>query len=192
MEADIPSAPVIFLKPSTSLVASNGTVPFPPASLEMHHEVELTVLIGKGGKKIRPSEGLNYVAGYGVGLDMTLRDLQKAAKKQGLPWTLSKGFDASAPASEFVPVKQVPNAANLKLLLKVNGEERQSGTTADMLFSVSELISYASQFMTLEPGDILFTGTPEGVAAVEKGDRLEAELLNDTNEVLTTLNVSII
>jgi 2-keto-4-pentenoate hydratase/2-oxohepta-3-ene-1,7-dioic acid hydratase in catechol pathway len=178
MKAEIPAAPVFFLKPSTALVADGGVVKIPPISKDMHHEVELTVLLGKGGANIPESEARSHVAGFGVGLDMTLRDVQSEAKKKGLPWALAKGFDTSAPVSEFVPADRVPSVPALALELTVNGQTRQRGALSDLLFPVEKLIAYLSQFITLEAGDIIFTGTPEGVAQVVPGDRMEARLLS--------------
>jgi len=142
-------------------------------------------------ENIPESSALEYVAGYGVGLDMTMRDVQAEAKNKGLPWSLAKGFDTSAPVSRFVAASKVPNPRTMKLELSANGALRQQGTTEDLIFSVQTLIAYLSQFLTLAPGDILFTGTPEGVAQVHPGDRLEAALKNAVGQTLTTLNVRV-
>jgi 5-carboxymethyl-2-hydroxymuconate isomerase len=191
MDADVPDTPVLFLKPSTAIIQSGEPIVIPPISLDCHHEVEITLLIGKGGKKLRPVDAPSYIAGYGVGLDMTLRDIQKAAKKQGLPWTLAKGFDTSAPLSDFVPAASIQNPDDLCITLKINGKKRQVGYATEMIFSFSTLTAYISQYMTLEPGDVIFTGTPEGVSAVNKGDRLEATLSTRNNQVLTSLSTVI-
>ena len=191
MKSDVPTTPVFFLKPPTALVANGGTVVIPSISQDVHHEVEMTVLIGKDGKDIPKESALQYVAGYGVGLDMTLRDIQSEAKKNGLPWTLAKGFDTSAPVSRFVPASKIPNPHAVEVALTVNGTERQRGNTADLIFPVQDLLSYISQFLTLERGDILFTGTPEGVAQVRPGDRLEAVLKDHTGQTLTSLAVTV-
>jgi 2-keto-4-pentenoate hydratase/2-oxohepta-3-ene-1,7-dioic acid hydratase in catechol pathway len=134
---------------------------------------------------------MRHVAGYGVGLDMTLRDLQNEAKKKSLPWTLSKGFDTSAPLSEFVPAQRVATPNDLGLQLKVNGAIRQSSTTRNLIFSVEALIAYISQFFTLEKGDVLFTGTPEGVAQVHAGDVLAASLTGPNGNILASLSVNV-
>jgi len=176
MKADLPTEPVVFLKPASAIIASGDTVVIPPFSSELHHEVEMVVLIGKEGKNIARVSAFEYVAGYAVGLDMTLRDVQAKAKKAGLPWTVAKGFDTSAPVSEFVPASSIPEPGALPMTLLVNGEERQKGTTADMIFPVDVLVSYLSSVFTLEPGDLIFTGTPEGVGPVVTGDMLEAFL----------------
>ncbi|MCU0453130.1 MAG: fumarylacetoacetate hydrolase family protein [Bacteroidetes bacterium] len=190
MKAEIPSAPVFFLKPSTALVADGGVVRIPSISNDMHHEVELTVLVGTGGSHIPESEARKHIAGFGVGLDMTLRDVQAEAKKKGLPWALAKGFDTSAPVSSFVAADRVPKVASLSLELLVNGQVRQRGSLADLIFPVEQLIAYLSRFVTLEAGDIIYTGTPEGVARVIPGETMEAKLLGGTS-TLTRVTVSV-
>lgn len=191
MHAEVPEAPVFFLKPPTAIIGEGGTICVPSISKELHHEVEMTVLLGRGGKDIQRGNALNYVAGYGIGLDMTLRDLQSEAKKKGLPWTLSKGFDTSAPLSQFVPADEIQDPHNLDLKLDVNGVSRQHSSTANLIFKIDELIAYISQFFTFERGDIIFTGTPEGVAPVASGDQLVAQLLTSTHTVLASLRVSV-
>lgn len=191
MKAELPSAPVLFLKPPSAIVASGGSVILPSISTDLHHEVELTVLIGKGGREISEENALSHVAGYGIGLDMTLRDVQSEAKKKGLPWSLAKGFDTSAPLSEFIPASSVPDPHRLSLRLTVNGAVRQQGTTSDFIFRLGHLISYISTFFTLNAGDVLFTGTPEGVAQTVPGDSLEATLSDEGKESLATLRVRI-
>jgi acylpyruvate hydrolase len=191
MKADIPEAPVFFLKPSTAIIGEGGIIQIPPISKELHHEVEMTVILGRGGKNVPRGNALNLVAGYGIGLDMTLRDLQSEAKKKGLPWTLAKGFDTSAPLSAFVSAEQISDPHNLDLQLDVNGVTRQRSNTKNFIFKIDELISYISQFFTFEPGDIIFTGTPEGVAPAASGDRLEARLATPEHAVLASLRVSV-
>ncbi len=191
MRADIPAAPVFFLKPSTALLPDGGSIRIPSLSNECHHEVELTVLIGKEGKNIPERDALRYVAGYGVGLDMTLRDLQAEAKKHGLPWAAAKGFDTSAPVSAFVPASRIDDPHRLTVELRINGTPRQRGNTADLIFSIPTLIAYLSQLMTFEPGDILFTGTPEGVGPVAAGDRLEATLFDASQNTLVSLTATV-
>ncbi len=191
MKSDISETPVFFLKPPSALVRDGGTIVIPSISSDVHHEVEMTVLIGDGGKNIPRREALNRVAGYGVGLDMTLRDVQSEAKKKGLPWTLAKGFDTSAPISRFVAASKVPNPQAMEVVLNVNGTERQVGKTEQLIFSVQDFIAYVSQFLTLERGDIIYTGTPEGVAQVKSGDQLEAALRNDVGQTLVSLRVRV-
>lgn len=191
MNAAIPEAPVFFLKPATAIIGEGGTIRIPSISRELHHEVEMTVLIGRGGNDISRGNALNHVAGYGIGLDMTLRDVQSDAKKKGLPWTLAKGFDTSAPISQFVPATDIADPHNLLVKLDVNGTTRQQSGTGNFIFKIDELIAYISQFFTFERGDIIFTGTPEGVAAAASGDRLEAQLLSSNRTVLASLRVSV-
>ena len=176
MQSAVPERPLVFLKPSTALISSGGTVWLPPQSEEVHHEVELVVLVGRLGKNISEDEALDYVAGYAVGLDMTARDLQAEAKRKGQPWAVAKGFDSFAPLGAFSAPDEVGSPQELDIRLTVNGAERQAGTTRHMIFTVAHLIAYCSTIFTLEPGDLLYTGTPEGVGPVEAGDELEATL----------------
>jgi acylpyruvate hydrolase len=176
MKADVPTTPVVFLKPSTALIGNGESIVFPTYSKEMHHEVELVAAIGTGGSSIPRERAMEHVAGYAVGLDMTLRDLQAEAKKGGLPWTVSKGFDTSAPVSPFVRREAVGDPSNLDIRLAVNGVVKQSSNTRHMIFSLAQVVSYLSSVFTLEPGDLIYTGTPEGVGPVAKGDTLRAEI----------------
>jgi len=191
MKAELPSAPVLFLKPPSAIIGNGGAVILPSISHDLHHEVEMTVLMGKGGRDIPQESSLGCVAGYGIGLDMTLRDVQSEAKKKGLPWSLAKGFDTSAPLSEFIPAALVRDPHRLLLSLSVNGAVRQKGTTRDFIFRLEYLISHISQFFTLSPGDVLFTGTPEGVSQTVPGDILEATLSDESNNPMTSLKVRI-
>ena len=172
MNSSVPTEPVVFLKPASSLIGSGDAIVLPRMSANVHHEVELVARIGRRGKDIPESEALAYVSGYAVGLDMTARDLQAKAKHRGHPWSVAKGFDTFAPLGAFAAATLVPDVQNVMLTLTVNGEVRQRGTTADMVFTVAQLIAYCSRVFTLEPGDCLFTGTPEGVGPVQAGDRL--------------------
>ncbi|HTR99019.1 MAG TPA: fumarylacetoacetate hydrolase family protein [Bacteroidota bacterium] len=174
MNAEIPSTPVLFLKPSTAIVYDGGSVVIPPLSSDCHHEIELVVVIGSAGRDISERRAMEHVAGYALGLDMTLRDVQAEAKKKGLPWTVAKGFDTSAPLSGAVRRSAVPDPGALALELRVNGAVRQQGSTSAMILGIPAIIAYCSTLFTLEPGDLIFTGTPEGVGRVVHGDRLEA------------------
>lgn len=178
MNAETPEAPVLFLKPSTAIVHDGERVVVPSFSSDVHHEVEMVVVIGKGGRKIPKHQALEHVGGYAVGLDMTLRDVQAEAKRKGLPWSVAKGFDTSAPISDVTEREFVPNPHTLDITLKVNGIVRQHSNTRNMIFSIEEMIAYISSVFTLEVGDLIFTGTPEGVGKVVSGDQLEAELEN--------------
>jgi uncharacterized protein (TIGR00369 family) len=168
--------PVLFLKPPTAIVADGGTVRLPAGLGEVHHEVELVVVIGKSGRAIPEAQALDHVLGYAVGLDMTLRDVQAAAKAKGDPWTLSKGFDTSAPVSAVVGQSEAGDGSGLGIRLDVNGKRRQEANTSSMIHSVAALVAFASKLITLEPGDLIFTGTPAGVGPVQPGDVLEASI----------------
>lgn len=174
MQSDIPVAPVIFLKPPTALIGDGEEVLLPPASQEVHHEVELVVLIGKKGKNIPLSDAMKHVEGYALGIDMTARDLQAEARRCGLPWSVAKGFDTFAPLGAFTSARDISDPRHLGISLCVNGVMRQQGSVSRMVFGVDELVAYASSIFTLMPGDLMYTGTPEGVAAVKDGDRLVA------------------
>ncbi len=172
----VPSEPWVFLKPSSVIVPTGESVVLPQRSNDVHHEVELVVLIGAQGKNIPADRSLDIVAGYAVGLDMTARDLQAAAKAARSPWSIAKGFDTFAPLGPIISVSEIEDPQDLKIQLSVNGELRQDGSTADMIFSVAELVSFCSECFTLFPGDLLFTGTPDCVGSVQDGDRLIARI----------------
>ena len=176
MMAEIPREPVIFLKPSTAIIGNGENIVIPSISHEMHHEVELVVAIGKEGKHISPAQSMQHIAGYAVGLDMTLRDIQSAAKKNGLPWAVAKGFDTSAPVSEFIPAASATDPKAFTIRCSVNGTKKQESSTGDMIFPLEQIISYLSTIFTLEAGDLIYTGTPDGVGPVKAGDIIEAEL----------------
>ena len=176
MGAAAPSSPIIFLKPSTAIIENGEAIVLPKISDDVHHEVELTVLLGKEGKNIPQSKAFDYVAGYGIGLDMTMRDLQKEAKAAGNPWSIAKGFDTSAPLSPFICKDQVQNPHNLEITLSVNGKERQHSNTSNMIYKIDYIIAFLSSIFTLEEGDVIYTGTPEGVGKVTAGDVIEAEI----------------
>lgn len=167
--------PVFFHKPTDAIVAGGGDVPYPPGTTDLHHEVELVVAIGRDAHGVVAVDGaLELVFGYGVGLDLTRRDLQARAKAKGLPWDTAKGFDHSAPASELVPAAAVGDLGQRLLWLDVNGERRQQATLASMVFSVAEVINELSRLYALKAGDLVFMGTPAGVAALRQGDRFHA------------------
>ena len=191
MKFDVPTSPVFFLKPPSAIIHQDESVVMPDISKDVHHEVELTVLIGEGGKNIPRESASKHVAGYGIGLDMTMRDVQLEAKKKGLPWTLAKGFDTSAPLSDFIQSTEVNNPDELSVQLKINGEMRQFSKTDKLVFPVDFLISYISRYITFERGDIIFTGTPEGVSRVEHGDILEAALFGKEGNVFVSLSVDV-
>jgi fumarylpyruvate hydrolase len=168
--------PFFFGKPADALVTDGSSVPYPPQTQDLHHEVELVVAIGRGGSAIVAEEALDHVYGYAVGLDMTRRDLQAAAKKAGKPWEMAKAFDHSAPVSAIRPATEIGHPARGAITLKVNGTERQRGDLADQIWSVPEIIAELSRYVALRPGDLILTGTPAGVGAVVEGDVLEGEI----------------
>lgn len=173
---EVPSAPVLFIKPSTSIIGNGQCVEIPAYSDDCHHEVELAVLIGRGGKHIAAEQAMEHVAGYGIAIDMTLRDTQADLKANGYPWELAKGFDTSCPLSNFVPAEQIDDPHDLNLQLTVNGEVRQQDSSALMIRRIPETIAAITQAFTLEPGDIILTGTPAGVGRVCAGDRMVASI----------------
>ncbi|MEE4184402.1 MAG: fumarylacetoacetate hydrolase family protein [Gammaproteobacteria bacterium] len=167
--------PFFFTKPDDAVVANGAAVPYPPRTANLHHEVELVVAIGAMGRNVSPADAHTLVFGYAVGNDLTRRDLQQAAREERRPWDTSKGFDHSAPLTGIHPVPDgAPPLASGAIWLKVNGEQRQSADLADMIWSVAEVIAELSALYTLQPGDLIFTGTPAGVGPVQRGDQLEA------------------
>ena len=167
-----PEEPVIFLKPDSAIIRKNAPFFFPSFSKEIHHEIELLVKINRVGKNIQEKFAHKYYHEIGLGIDFTARDLQSKAKSKGLPWTIAKGFDGSAPISPFLPKAEFPDLQNINFGLEIDGEIRQKGNTRLMLFSIDYIISYLSIFFTLKEGDIIFTGTPKGVGPVKVGNKL--------------------
>ena len=168
--------PFFFMKAANSVVQSGSTIGYPVQTKDVHHEIEMVVAIGKGGKNIPVEKALEHVWGYGVGLDMTRRDIQTEAKKMGRPWEMGKSFDESAPLSELKPASQVGHPAKGAVWLKVNGQVKQQGDISQMIWSVPEQIAYLSGLVTLQPGDLIFSGTPAGVGPVKSGDKLEGHV----------------
>ncbi|MBI5325221.1 MAG: fumarylacetoacetate hydrolase family protein [Ignavibacteriae bacterium] len=177
MGSEVPKDPIIFLKPANAYIPDGGKIILPSISNLPHHEVELVVIIGKDCDNIDINEAKNYIAGYAVGLDITLRDIQNKAKKDGHPWAVAKGFRTSAPISKIIPSSQFGiDIPDFELELKVNGEIKQRVNTNEMERSVEVLISYLSGIFGLREGDCIFTGTPEGVGVINHGDKLHAQL----------------
>lgn len=164
--------PFFFSKPADAVVPASGTLPYPPATQELHHEVELVVALKGGGANIAPEQALDLVWGYAVGLDLTRRDLQAVAKKEGRPWDMAKGFDASAPCSPLQRLSCTDHPQAGRIWLEVNGQPRQEGDLNEMVWPVADVISHLSRFVTLAPGDLIFTGTPAGVGALVPGDQV--------------------
>src|SRR5450830_624428 len=168
--------PFFFLKPTDALVVVNagetGAMPYPSLTKNLHHEIELVVAIGTGGKNIKAVDAGKHIFGYAVGLDMTRRDLQNEMKKQGRPWCIGKAFDQSAPIGPITPALAAGNIANAEIYLQVNGQDRQRSQVSKLIWSMAEVIEHLSAAWALQPGDLIYTGTPEGVGAVVAGDTL--------------------
>jgi fumarylpyruvate hydrolase len=169
--------PFFFMKPASAIVTDGADMQYPSLSNDVHHEIEMVVAIGKGGTNIAADKALEHVYGYGVGLDMTRRDLQGEAKKMGRPWDTGKAFDQSAPCSALVPVAQCGHPSQGNIRLMVNGEVRQEGDLNQLIWNVPDTIAYLSTLFTLQPGDLIFSGTPAGVGPIKKGDVLEGEVV---------------
>jgi fumarylpyruvate hydrolase len=168
--------PFFFMKPADALVLSGATVPYPPATEDLQHEIELVVALKSGGTDIAAERALECVYGYGVGLDMTRRDLQGQAKKMGRPWEMGKGFDHSAPITALQSAARIGHPDSGAIWLKVNGEVKQRGDLNQQIWRVEEQIAYLSRLVRLEAGDMIFTGTPAGVGRVQRGDRLDGHV----------------
>jgi acylpyruvate hydrolase len=191
----VPESPAVFIKPDTTLVSDGGCIRLPRQSHDVHHEVEMVALLGEGlrawaGRDIPEAEALACVRGYAVGIDVTARDFQKRARERALPWAVGKGFDTFAPVGRFVDAGRVDDPQALRVWLDVNGERRQDGMTDGMTFGLAFLVHYLSGIFTLTPGDLIFTGTPAGVARFEHGDRLQAGLSLPGQPPLCTLSVA--
>jgi fumarylpyruvate hydrolase len=179
--------PFFFMKPNDAIVPNDGIMPYPPVTQDLHHEIELVVALGKGGRDIPVAQALDHVYGYAVGLDMTRRDIQAEAKKLGRPWDLAKGFDHSAPCAPITSVASLGRHIDQGAIwLKVNGKIRQTSDIKELIWTIPETISYLSGLIELAPGDLIYSGTPEGVAATVRGDRLEGHV-----DGLTPLNITI-
>lgn len=175
-----PEEPVIFFKPDTAILKNNAPFYYPEFSQDIHHEVEIVIRISREGKNIQEKFAHKYFDQLGLGIDFTARDLQSKAKQKGLPWAIAKGFNGSAPISEMLSIEQFTDLQDINFGLQVNGEWKQKGNTKHMIYSFSYLIAYLSNFFTLKKGDLIYTGTPEGVGPVKVGDRLTAFIENQT------------
>ncbi|MES2978188.1 MAG: fumarylacetoacetate hydrolase family protein [Pseudomonadota bacterium] len=168
--------PFFFLKPANAVVVvdkgQSGSIPYPSLTKNFHHEIELVVAIGTGGKDIKAADAAKHIYGYAVGLDMTRRDLQGEAKKTGRPWCIGKGFDQSAPIGPITPAATAGDVNNAEISLQVNGQDRQRSNVAKLIWNIAETIEHLSAAWELQPGDLIYTGTPEGVAAVVSGDTM--------------------
>ena len=176
MNTTVTKDPLLFLKPASSVIFNHQTIVIPQMSKCLHHEVELGIIIGKKGKQINEEKALQHVLGYLVALDITARDIQSVAKKNGWPWAIAKGFDTFTPISDAALKEKISDPQNLDLELKINGSIKQRENTNQMIYSMERIISFISEIMTLERGDLILTGTPEGVGEIKEGDVLEARL----------------
>jgi fumarylpyruvate hydrolase len=186
MGQDVREPPFFFAKPADAIVPDGGTVPYPSLTKDMHHEVELVVALKSGGRNIPTDKALACIYGYGVGIDLTRRDLQIASRDIKRPWEIGKAFDHSAPCGPLTPAATIGHPSKGRIVLKVNGKVRQDGDLNQMIWNVPEIISKLSEMVALEPGDIIMTGTPSGVAATVAGDTIECEI-----EGVGKLNVTI-
>jgi fumarylpyruvate hydrolase len=166
--------PIFFMKPADAIVEDGAAIPYPPATQNLHHEVELVAAIGRGGRDIAVERALEHVFGYAVGVDLTRRDLQAQAKKNGAPWDTAKGFDRSAPVSAIVPATELAHPSGGAIWLDVDGSRKQSADLSEMVHSVAEIVALLSRLFELMPGDLVFCGTPAGVGPLERGQRFEA------------------
>lgn len=178
--------PFFFTKPRDAIVAEGGDMPYPPATENLHYEMELVVAIGTGGKNIAEADALKHVFGYGAGLDMTRRDIQGVAKKMGRPWDMGKGFDHSAPCSALRSATDIGHPDNGAIWLKVNGTLKQAGDLSQQIWSVPETVSFLSGLVELAPGDLIYTGTPAGVGPVVAGDRMEGHI-DEIGDIVVTV-----
>ncbi|XP_023323792.1 acylpyruvase FAHD1, mitochondrial isoform X2 [Eurytemora carolleeae] len=180
---DVPSVPVFFLKPTTAYITRDEKIITPPGCVDLQHEVELGLIISKTGKNIAEDKAMDWIQGYTLALDMTARDEQRKAKNAGVPWTLAKMFDTSCPVGEFISKDKISDPHALDIWLSVNGVKRQRSNTKYFIFRIPQILSYVSQFITLEPGDLVLTGTPEGVGRVVSGDIIQAGLVQMGEEI---------
>ena len=176
MKSEVPTEPVFFMKPDTALLKDNEPFYFPDFTKDLHHEIEVVLKISKVGKHIAEEFANKYYEEISLGIDFTARDLQAQCKAKGLPWEKAKSFDSSAPIGKFVKKTELGDLQNLNFELKINNESKQKGNTSDLLFSFDKVIAYVSQFVTLKVGDLIYTGTPEGVGPVKIGDQLYGSL----------------
>lgn len=176
LKNEVPTEPVFFMKPDTALLKDNEDFYYPEHTKDLHHEVEIVIKISKAGKHIEEKFAHKYYEEIGIGIDFTARDVQAKCKEKGLPWEIAKAFDGSAPIGKFLNKSTFADLNNIHFYLEVNDQLRQNGNTKDLLFSFDKVIAYVSKFITLKTGDLIYTGTPEGVAAVNIGDKLTCSI----------------
>ena len=175
----IPTEPVFFMKPDTALLKDGEPFYYPDITKDLHHEIEIVIKINKVGKHIDEQFAHKYYDEIGLGIDFTARDLQAECKAKGLPWEKAKAFDNSAPLGKFISKDKLGDLSEIEFELKINGQSRQVGNTKDLLFSFDQIISYVSKYVTLKVGDLIYTGTPSGVGAVEIGDKMQGYIKGD-------------
>jgi 2-keto-4-pentenoate hydratase/2-oxohepta-3-ene-1,7-dioic acid hydratase in catechol pathway len=183
----VPKIPLVFLKPIGTICFDGSTIELPKQSSDIHFEAEIVLAISKTGKDISPAKVNEHIGGVGVGIDFTARDIQSISKKQGQPWTIAKGFDNFAPISSFTVLKPDQDLSELDIKLFQNGFVKQHGNSSEMIFPIPNLITFLSQLFTLHPGDLIFTGTPEGIGKVSSGDELEVLLNNGEQSLKITI-----
>ncbi|KAG0241133.1 hypothetical protein BGW41_006239 [Actinomortierella wolfii] len=186
----VPTSPFFFLKPTSSYI-TNGQAIEVPAGCEVHHEVELAVIIGRDGRDIKAKDANDHIEGYTLALDMTARNMQDIVKKKGLPWSAAKGFDTFTPIGDFIPKEQIPDPSNVDLTLTIDGKVKQNGNTKDMIFNIPSLIEHVSSIMKLEAGDVILTGTPKGVGPVHPGETVACQLATQ-GKVLSSLKFPVV
>ena len=181
LKDDNPEQPVIFMKPVSCLVLPGEKISIPVHGSQLHHEAELVVMIGQGGKHIPEPQAKSHIAGLSLGLDLTLRDVQSSLKKKGLPWEIAKAFDQSAPIGNFVSLKDSIDLDKISFSLEVNGTHRQKGNSGQMIYPIPYIIKYLSEIWQLQPGDLIYTGTPSGVGPLVSGDkvRISSDTIGD-------------
>lgn len=186
----VPKSPIIFMKPTCSLLEDGGVIQIPVGSENVHHEAELVIAIGKEGKNISREDAWEYIAGYAIGIDVTARDIQDSLKSAGKPWLLAKGLDTFAPLGNFIAPSEIKNPSDISIQLWVNDEQRQNGNTRDMIFFIDDLIARLSTHFTLLPGDLIYTGTPEGVGPMKHGDTVRAVINNGSSSISVSVSNS--
>lgn len=186
----VPKSPIIFMKPSCSLLEDGGVIQIPVGSENVHHEAELVIAIGKEGKNISREDAWEYIAGYAIGIDVTARDIQDTIKSAGKPWLLAKGLDTFAPLGNFIAPSVINDPSDISIQLWVNNDQRQNGNTRDMIFPIDDIIARLSTHFTLLPGDLIYTGTPEGVGPMKHGDTVRAVINNGSSSISVSVSNS--
>jgi len=190
----VPTKPILFMKPPSAIITAGQNIEIPLGVTELHHEIELGVIMGSKCCRATPEQAFQAVGGYVLALDMTARSVQNELKGKGHPWEMAKCFDTSLPLGEFIAKEKIPDPQNARLTCEVNGEVRQNGSTSDMIFKIPDLLSYISRYFTLEEGDLVLTGTPSGVGPVKHGDSISGSIFaaGDSNPAVAQINFNVI